>query len=32
MILGVPVAYYFIHDVFGVPLWDKHRLEPDITD
>ena len=32
MILGVPVAYYFIHDVFGVPLWDKNRLEPGITD
>jgi predicted PurR-regulated permease PerM len=28
MILGVPVAYYFIHDVFGVPLWDERRLEP----
>jgi predicted PurR-regulated permease PerM len=25
MILSVPVAYYFIHDVFGV-LWDRHRL------
>jgi predicted PurR-regulated permease PerM len=21
MLLGVPVAYYLIHDVFGVPLW-----------
>lgn len=29
MILGVPVAYYFIHEVFGVPLWDERRLEPD---
>ncbi len=29
MILGVPVAYYFIHDVFGVPLWDERRLEPN---
>ncbi|UJP05009.1 MAG: AI-2E family transporter [Nitrosomonas sp.] len=28
MVLGVPVAYYFIHDVFGVPLWDERRLEP----
>ncbi|SFM74961.1 protein of unknown function DUF20 [Nitrosomonas nitrosa] len=27
MVLGVPVAYYFIHDVFGVPLWDERRLE-----
>lgn len=26
MILGVPVSYYFIHDVFGVPLWDEKRL------
>ena len=32
MILGVPVAYYFIHDVFGVPLWDRHRLGPRITN
>lgn len=29
MILGVPVAYYFIHEVFGVPLWDERRLEPN---
>ncbi len=29
MILGAPVAYYFIHDVFGVPLWDERRLEPN---
>ena len=28
MILGVPVAHYFIHDVFGVPLWDEHHLKP----
>lgn len=28
MVLGVPVAYYFIHDVFGVPLWDARRLGP----
>ncbi len=28
MLLGVPVAHYFIHDVFGVPLWDKTRLKP----
>jgi predicted PurR-regulated permease PerM len=26
MILGVPVAHYFIHDVFGVPLWDERKL------
>jgi predicted PurR-regulated permease PerM len=26
MILGVPVAYYFIHDVFGVPIWDEKKL------
>ncbi|SFL74483.1 protein of unknown function DUF20 [Nitrosomonas communis] len=31
MILGVPVTYYFIHDVFGVPLWDERRLEPANT-
>ncbi|MCC7091211.1 MAG: AI-2E family transporter [Nitrosomonas sp.] len=31
MILGVPVAYYFIHEVFGVPLWDKHRLQPSVA-
>lgn len=28
MILGVPVAHYFIHDVFGVPLWDERHLTP----
>lgn len=27
MLLGVPVAHYFIHDVFGVPLWDEKRLK-----
>ncbi|SDH11757.1 MULTISPECIES: AI-2E family transporter [unclassified Nitrosomonas] len=32
MILGVPVTYYFIHDVFGVPLWDERRLEPNTID
>lgn len=32
MILGVPVSYYFIHDVFGVPLWDERRLEPNTID
>ncbi len=32
MILGVPVAYYFIHEVFGVPLWDKHRLQPSVAN
>ena len=26
MLLGVPVAYYFIHDVFGVPIWNDRRL------
>ncbi|MBX3616699.1 AI-2E family transporter [Nitrosomonas sp.] len=30
MVLGVPVAYYFIHDVFGVPLWDERRLGPKV--
>ncbi|MCL5270275.1 MAG: AI-2E family transporter [bacterium] len=29
MLLGVPVAYYFIHDVFGVPVWDENRLSAD---
>jgi predicted PurR-regulated permease PerM len=28
MLLGVPVAYYFIHDVFGVPIWNDRRLIP----
>lgn len=27
MLLGVPVAHYFIHDVFGVPIWNKEHLE-----
>jgi predicted PurR-regulated permease PerM len=31
MILGVPVAHYFIHDVFGVPLWDERHLTPKNT-
>ncbi|MBI5015138.1 MAG: AI-2E family transporter [Deltaproteobacteria bacterium] len=26
MLLGVPVAHYLIHDVLGVPLWDRRRL------
>ena len=26
MLLGVPVAYYIIHDVFGVPIWSDRRL------
>lgn len=26
MLLGVPVAYYIIHDVFGVPIWSDQRL------
>jgi predicted PurR-regulated permease PerM len=29
MVLGVPVAHYLIHDVLGVPLWDKGRLRDD---
>ncbi len=29
MLLGVPVSYYFIHDVFGVPIWDEHRLNSE---
>lgn len=28
MLLGVPVAYYFIHDVFGVPVWGERRVRP----
>lgn len=28
MLLGVPVAYYFIHDVFGVPVWGERRIAP----
>ncbi len=31
MMLGVPVAHYFIHDVFGVPLWDDRHLAPKTT-
>lgn len=26
MLLGVPVAHYFLHDVFGVPIWSSRRL------
>jgi predicted PurR-regulated permease PerM len=26
MLLGVPVAYYFLHYVFGVPVWGEGRL------
>lgn len=26
MLLGVPVAHYFLHDVFGVPVWSDRRL------
>lgn len=26
MLLGVPVAHYFLHDVFGVPIWSDRRL------
>lgn len=26
MLLGVPVAHYFLHDVFGVPVWSERRL------
>lgn len=29
MLLGVPVAHYLIHDVLGVPLWDKGKLAED---
>jgi len=25
MLLGVPVAHYFLHDVFGVPIWSERR-------
>ena len=25
MVLGVPLTYYFLHDVLGVPLWDEVR-------
>ncbi len=33
MLLGVPVAHYFIHDVFGVPIWsDKHLVKKDFFD
>lgn len=28
MLLGVPVAHYFIHDVFGVPVWSERRMAP----
>jgi predicted PurR-regulated permease PerM len=28
MLLGVPVAYYLIHDVFDVPVWGETRLPP----
>jgi predicted PurR-regulated permease PerM len=28
MLLGVPVAYYFIHDVFGVPVWSERVVSP----
>lgn len=31
MLLGVPVAHYFLHDVIGVPLWERGRL-PDERD
>ena len=31
MLLGVPVAYYFIHDVFGVPTWQK-KVEAGNSD
>lgn len=26
MLLGVPVAHYFLHNVFGVPVWSDRRL------
>lgn len=25
MLLGVPVAYYLLHDVLGVPIWSERR-------
>lgn len=25
MLLGVPVVHYFLHDVFGVPMWKDRR-------
>jgi predicted PurR-regulated permease PerM len=25
MVLGVPLTYYLLHDVLGVPLWDEPR-------
>jgi predicted PurR-regulated permease PerM len=28
VLLGVPVAHYFIHDVFGVPVWSEKRMAP----
>ena len=28
MLLGVPVSYYFIHDVFGVPIWGEGKVSP----
>ncbi len=28
MLLGVPVAHYFIHDVFGVPVWSDRHVAP----
>ena len=29
LLLGVPVAQYFIHQVLGVPVWGKDRLETE---
>lgn len=31
MLLGVPVTYYFIHDVFGVPMWTRIAGETTLT-
>ncbi|MCX7047937.1 MAG: AI-2E family transporter [Candidatus Sumerlaeota bacterium] len=31
MLLGVPVAYYFIYDVFGVPIWQEKALATKIA-
>jgi len=28
VLLGVPVAHYFIHDVFGVPIWNVDGKPP----
>jgi predicted PurR-regulated permease PerM len=30
MVLGVPVALYLLHDVFGVPLWREEGSEAGV--